>query len=151
VITRILKGFLFILSGIAVGVAFARFSVKDYHHTSIVIKEDDRQRPVYMSDSKGRQVIALSVKNLTGKRDIGFRVEGAEIQSWYPPVVRMPFWNIDVEGSIFRGVGQGRRLPLYLIFDTFNGHGYLEIFDARDGSPIQKVHIMEGGNGKGHH
>lgn len=131
--------------------AFARFSVNDYRHTSTVIKKDARQGPIYISGSKGRQVIALSVKNLEGAKDIEFRMDGAEIRSWYPPVVRMPFWKMDIEGSIFRGVGQGRRLPLYLIFESSYEHGYLEIADARDGSLIQKVHIVKGRNEKGHH
>ena len=41
---------------------FAGFKVQDYQHASIVIRKEEAAKPLYVSDYKGRQVIALSMK-----------------------------------------------------------------------------------------
>ena len=66
------------------GVMFAGFKVQDYQHASIVIRKEEAAKPLYVSDYKGRQVIALSMKNLQGARDIEIKMDGAVVQSWYP-------------------------------------------------------------------
>ena len=93
-----LKAALFVLAGIFTGVMFAGFKVQDYQHASIVIRKEEAAKPLYVSDYKGRQVIALSMKNLQGARDIEIKMDGAVVQRWYPPVVKMPYnkW-MDVE------------------------------------------------------
>ena len=118
-ISKFLKTSIFVAAGIAVGIAFAKFNVKDYRHASVSIKKGEVTKPIYISDYSGRQVLALSLKNLQRSQDIEIRADGAEIESWYPPVVRMPFTKwMEVEEGRFRGISFGKRLPLYL---TING------------------------------
>ena len=147
-----LKAALFVLAGIFTGVMFAGFKVQDYQHASIVIGKGGAAKPLYVSDYRGRQVIALSIKNLQSARDIEIKMDGAVVQSWYPPVVKMPYnkW-IDVEGGRFRGVDFGKRLPLYLIADNRKACDEIEIVDLSDGSLIQRVHVMRGGSNDRHH
>lgn len=146
------KVFFFVLAGIAVGVMFARFSVKDYRHVSVVLKEGATTKPININDYDGTQVIALSLKNLQHARDIEVRMEGATVQSWYPPTVKMPFarW-MEIEGGKLRGVEFGKRLPLYLILSGKSECRQLEIIDSSDSSIIQTVHVMKGGSDGGHH
>lgn len=147
-----LKIGLFVVTGIAIGIMFANFNVRDYRHASLVIKKDTKTKPLNISDYNGRQVIALSVKNLQGANDIEWRVKDTEIQSWYPPVIKMPFGKwMEVDGGKFRGVEFGKRIPLYLIINGRSGCSELEIIDSSDGSLIQTVHLMRGGSNGGHH
>lgn len=147
-----LKTAFFVIVGIAIGVMFASFKVRDYHHTSLVIKKDAKTKPLHISDYNGRQVIAISVKNLHGARDIELRLKDAEFQSWYPPVIKMPFGKwMEVDGGKFRGVEFGKRIPLYLIINGQSGCLELEIIDSSNGSLIQTVHLMKGGSNGGHH
>lgn len=147
-----LKAALFVLAGVFTGVMFAGFKVQDYQHASIVIRKGEAAKPLYISDYRGRQVIALSAKNLQSAKDIEIKMDGAVVQSWYPPAVKMPYnkW-MDVEGGRFRGVDSGKRLPLYLIADNRKGCGEIEIVDLSDGSLIQRVHVMRGGSNDRHH
>lgn len=149
---NILKVFFFLLAGIAVGVMFARFSVKDYRHVSVVLKEGAVTKPLYINDYDNTQVIALSLKNLQHAKNIELRMKGATVQSWYPPAVKMPFskW-MEVDGGKFKGITFGKRLPLYLIIDGLSECKELEIIDSSDGSIIQTVHVMKGGSDGGHH
>lgn len=143
---------LFIISGLLVGVALARFSVADYKHTSVVIGKGIHKGPLYISDYEGRQVIALSLKNLQRNKDIDIRMDGAEIQSWYPPPVKMPYYRwMDIEDGGFRGIEYGRRLPLYIVLNGDFEHGDLEIINPSDGSIIQSIHVMRGMDKGDHH
>ena len=147
----LVKTILFILIGILTGVALARFKTEDYRHASVILKEGVNPKPIHISNYEGAQVIALSLKNLQHAKDIEVRMEGATIQSWYPPVVGMPFvkWA-GVDGGRFKGVAFGKRLPLYL---TISGNDCkeMEIIDSANGSVIQTVHVMRGGADGGHH
>lgn len=146
------KVLFFLLAGIAVGVIFARFSVKDYRHVSVVLKEGTATKPLYINDYDGTQVIALSLKNLQHAKNIEVKMEGATVQSWYPPIVKMPFTRwMEVEGGKFKGITFGKRLPLYLRIDGRSECKELEIIDSSDGSIIQTVHVMKGGADGGHH
>ncbi|MDI6744055.1 MAG: hypothetical protein QMD07_01640 [Thermodesulfovibrionales bacterium] len=118
----------------------------------MILKEGVNPKPIHISNYKGAQVIALSLKNLHHAKDIEVRMDGAAIQIWYPPVVKMPFskW-MEVDGGKFKGVAFGKRLPLYL---SINGQGEckeLEIIDSANSSVIQTVHVMRGGADAGHH
>lgn len=147
-----LKTAFFVIAGIAIGVMFANFKVRDYSHASLVITKDAKTKPLHISDYNSRQVIALSVKNLHGARDIELRLNDAKLQSWYPPVIKMPFGKwMEVDGGKFRGVEFGKRIPLYLIINGQNGCQELEIIDSSNGSLIQTVHLMRGGVNGGHH
>lgn len=148
---KILKIFVFVLAGITTGVMFARFTVKDFRHSSVVLKIDAGAKPIYINDYNGRQVLALSLRNLQNSKNIEVKMDGAVIQSWYPPVVRMPFYKMNVERGRFEGVNYGKRLPLYLVLDETFEHGDLEIIDSSNGSLIQSVHVMKGGSGGEHH
>lgn len=148
---KFLKAAVFVIAGIAVGALFANFRSPDYRHASVILKEGVNPKPIHISNYKGAQVIALSLKNLQHAKDIEVRMEGATIQSWYPPAVKMPFskW-MEVDGGKFKGVSFGKRLPLYL---TISGNDCkeLEIIDSANGSVIQTVHVMRGGADGGHH
>jgi len=147
-----LKTAFFVIAGIAIGIMFANFKVRDYRHASLVIKKNAKTKPLHISDYNGRQVIAISVKNLHGARDIELRLKDAEFQSWYPPVIKMPFGKwMEVDGGKFREVEFGKRIPLYLIINGQSGSMELEIIDSSNGSLIQTVHLMKGGSNGGHH
>ncbi len=147
---------LFLIAGITIGIMFANFSSPDYRHASLILKEGINPKPIHISDYKGTQVIALSLKNLQQAKDIEARMDGATIQSWYPPVVRMPFLkSVGVAGGRFKGVAFGQRLPLYLTVSgndfSDNGNKEMEIIDSSTGSVIQTVPVMRGGANGGHH
>ncbi len=143
---------LFTLAGIAVGVMFAGFKTRDFRHAMLVIKKDMVAKPLHISSAKGRQVLALSLKNLQSSRDIEIRMNNAAVQSWYPPVVRMPFTRwMEVEGGLFKGVDFGKRLPLYLIVDGSSDCNEMEIIDSSRGALIQTVQIIRGGYDGGNH
>lgn len=149
---KFFKGAVFVFAGIAVGAAFANFKSPDYRHASVMLKEGVNPKPINIANYDGTQVIALSLKNLQHAKDIEVRMEGATIQSWYPPVVKMPFYKwMDTEGGRFRGVAFGKRLPLYLTINGKGDCGEIEIIDSSDGSIIQTVHVMRGGADGGHH
>ncbi|MBI4686857.1 MAG: hypothetical protein HY756_03630 [Nitrospirae bacterium] len=148
---KFLGAFLFVAVGLAVGVMFAKFTAKDYKHASIAIKRGEKAKPLYINNYGGKQVLALSVKNLQHAKDIEVKADGIAIQSWYPPVVRMPFFDIDFKGGRFSGVAFGKRLPLYLIFDDGMDHKDIEIINSSDGTLIQTVHVMRGRGEGGHH
>ncbi len=149
---KFLKAAVFVLTGIAVGAAFANFRSPDYRHASVILKEGVNPKPIHISNYEGAQVIALSLKNLQHAKDIEVRMEGATIQSWYPPAVKMPFskW-MEVDGGKFKGVSFGKRLPLYLSINGQSECKELEIIDSAKGSVIQTVHVMRGGADGGHH
>lgn len=149
---KFLKAAFFALAGIAVGIAFANFRSPDYRHVSVMLKKGVNPKPVNISNYDGSQVIAVSLKNLQYAKDIEVRINGAAIQSWYPPIVKMPFGKwMEVNGGKFRGVEPGKRLPLYLIIDGQSGCKEMEIIDSSSGSVIQTVHFMKGGSDAGHH
>lgn len=142
----------FALTGIVIGALFANFRSPDYHHASVMLKDGVKSKPINISNYNGSQVIALSLKNLQHAKDIEVRMEGATIQSWYPPAIKMPFrkW-MEVDGSKFKGVSFGKRLPLYLKINGQSECKELELIDSERGSVIQTVHIMRGGADAGHH
>lgn len=149
---KFLKAAVFVIAGIAVGALFANFRSPDYRHASVILKEGVNPKPIHISNYNGRQVIALSVKNLHGAKDIELRLKDAEIQSWYPPVIKMPFGKwMEVDAGKFRGVEFGKRIPLYLTINGQSGCRELEIIDSSDGSLIHAVHLMRGGINGGHH
>ncbi|MBM3237915.1 hypothetical protein FJZ31_16625 [Candidatus Poribacteria bacterium] len=149
--TTLFRGILFVLAGITMGIAFAKFNVKDYRHASINLKKGVEAKPIYISNYDGKQVLAVSMKNFQKAKDIEIRMDGTAVQSWYPPVVRMPFWNLDFEDGKFKEVVFGKRLPLYLIIDENTEHGRLEIIDSSDGSLIQTLYVMRGNPDGGRH
>ncbi len=142
---------LFVIAGLIVGIAFAKFTSKDYKHASIVIKRGEKAKPLYINNYEGKQVLALSVKNLQNAKDIEIKVDDIAIQSWYPPVVRMPFWDLDFKDGKFSKAAFGKRLPLYLIIDGNVDHKDMEIINSSDGMLIQTVHVMRGKGDGGHH
>jgi hypothetical protein len=143
---------MFILAGVLTGLIFARFKTPDFHHASLIITKGDPLKTLFAGDYDGRQALALSMKNLQKAKDIEIRVEGAEIQSWYPPVVKMPYYKwMGVEGGRFRGVDFGRRIPVYLVFDEKAAGREIEIFDLSDNSLIQKVQLTGEGSHAGNH
>ncbi|HAK89344.1 MAG: hypothetical protein A2077_04660 [Nitrospirae bacterium GWC2_46_6] len=149
---KFLKTAVFVLAGIAVGALFANFKVHDYRHASLAIKKDADKKTLNISDYNGRQVIAISLKNLQHAKDIEVRMDGATIQSWYPPAVKMPFYKwMEIDGGKFKGVGFGKRLPLYLTINGQGGCKEMEIIDSSNGSVIRTVHFMKGGADAGHH
>jgi len=149
--SKFLKTIIFIFAGITAGIALANFSAKDFKHASIIVKRNVQAKPIHINDYKGKQVLALSLKIPDGPKDIEVKMKGAEIQSWYPPPVKMPFYKwMDVDGGRFHGVEPGKRLPLYLIIRQA-GCKELEIIDSSDSSIIQTVHVMRGGANAGHH
>lgn len=149
---RRIKIVLFALAGVATGVIFAGFGTRDYLHAMAVIKKGMDAKPIHISEHKGKQVIALSLRNLQHSRNIEIRMKDAVIQSWYPPVVRMPFGRrMEVEGGLFRGVDFGARLPLYLVVDGNIHCGAIEIIDADRGTAIQTVQVKRGGGHGGTH
>jgi hypothetical protein len=152
VMRKFLKTAVFVFAGIAVGAAFANFRSPDYRHASVMLKKGVNPKPVNISDYAGAQVVALSLKNLQHIKNIEVRAEGAKIESWYPPVVKMPFgrWT-EVDGGKFRGVEFGKRLPLYLTIDGQSACKDIEIIDSANGSVIQTVRLMKGGADAGHH
>ena len=87
------------------------------------------------------------------ERDIELRMEDATIQSWYPPVVRMPFGKwMEVDGGRFKGVGlRQKAFHLYLTINGQDGCRDIEVIDLSNGSLIQTVHVMRGGADGGHH
>ena len=149
---KFFKAAVFVFAGIAAGAAFANFRPPDYRHASLILKEGVKPKPINIADYDGTQVIALSLKNLEHAKDIEVKMEGATIQSWYPPVIEMPFGKwMEVDGGKFRGVEFGKRIPLYLIIDGQSGCRELEIIDSASGSLIRTVHLMKGGSNGGHH
>ena len=147
-----LKTALFVAAGIAVGIAFAKFRTDDFHHAMLVLKKGPEPKTLYVSRNDGRQVLALSVKNLQGAKDIEVKMAGARVQSWFPPVVPLPFrtW-MDVDGGKLRGVEIGDRIPLYIISERAVKCGDMEIIDSSSGALIRKVHVMRGEYNGGHH
>jgi hypothetical protein len=149
---RYLATSLFLLAGIIVAVIFAKFKAQDYRHASITVKKGGAVKHLSINDYSGRQVIALSLRNQHTSKDIEVRMDGAQIQSWYPPVIKMPFHRgVDVKGGRFNGVSSGKRIPLYLIINGKDGGGKIEIIDSSNGSLIQTVHVMRGGFDERHH
>lgn len=148
---KFFKTFLFVIAGIVIGTAFARFKVNDYRHASVVIKKGQEAKPLYINEYDGKQVLALSVKNLGYAKDIEIKMDGSLVQSYYQPVVKMPFWDLYVDGGKFRGAAFGQRLPVYLTIDAGDDHKNLEVIDSSDNTIIQTVHIMKGKGDGGHH
>ncbi|MBZ0155337.1 MAG: hypothetical protein K8I29_03870 [Alphaproteobacteria bacterium] len=134
-----------LLVGLAVGTVFAKLSFPGYTHATVVIRKGGAPKPLSLNGTGGRQVLALSMKNLQKSREIGIRMEGAEIQSWYPPVVRMPFnKGISFEEGIFSGVEPGKRIPVYIVFTDNGKNRKIEVVDPTEGSLIQTIDILRG-------
>lgn len=151
-VKRRLKIAFFSLAGLAVGAAFAKVDFPGFRHAVIPIRKG-AAKPLYINGEGGRQVLALSMRNLQKSREIEIRMEGASIESWYPPVVTMPYnRGLSVEGGRFSGVEFGKRLPVYVAFND-NGEGRkIEIMDSTDGSLIQSVDVLRGkGNERHNH
>lgn len=156
-----LQTIFFVGIGLMIGALLANFKSNDYRHTSLFLKTEGEIKPLPLNDFPGRQVIALSLKNLQPATDIRLQGEGISIQSWYPPVLPLPFrqWVAVAGGQTgeeFRvsGVRFGQRLPLYLIVDgSKEGGGCRELVirNGTNGALLRTVHLMPGGNDGGHH
>lgn len=148
---RGLKIALFLIVGFAVGAAFARLNFPGFKHAVVTIGKGAESKPLYLNGTGGRQVLALSMKNLQKSRDIEIRMEGADIESWYPPVVRMPFnKRMSVQGGKFKGVEFGKRLPVYVVFNDSGENRKIEIIDSIDGSLIQTIDVLRGKGNERH-
>ncbi len=136
------------LAGLAFGAALANLKLPGYKHAMVTIARDAGPGYLSLNGGGGRQVLALTMKNLQPSQEIEIRMRGAEIESWYPPVFKMPFsrW-MSVDGGRFRGIEFGRGLPVYVSFNDTGGNGRLEIVDLSDGSLIRAIEI---GRGSGH-
>lgn len=147
-----LKTSVFIAAGILTGTLFAAFKTPDYRHAMVALKGDKTSRPISIGNYGGKQVLALTIKNLRRAGDVEIRMDGADIKSWFPPVVKMPFYKgIEAEGGRFREIKYGRRVPAYLTISNLPGCGEIGIYDPSDGSLIQTVHVMKGGADGGRH
>jgi hypothetical protein len=101
---------------------------------------------------KGRQVLALSIVNASGARDIEVRLAGSRITSWLPAVVRIgPRAGIGFFDGKFTGVPPGRKLPVYAVLGADQERGRLEIIDTSDGSLIRAADIVRGRGHGLHH
>lgn len=140
------------LAGLAFGAALANLRLPGYRHATVTIAKGAGPGTLSLNGGGGRQVLALSMKNLQSSRDIEIRIPGAEIESWYPPVFRMPFsrWMSIEEGS-FKGVEFGRRLPVYVAFNDNGKSRKMEIVDSADGSLIREIDIVRGENHERNH
>lgn len=143
------------LAGLAVGVTFANLSSPGYKHGMVMLMpgKGAEAKPFYFNGNNGRQVLALSVKNHQRSKNIEFRMEGAEMQSWYPPVIRMPFSHgVSFDAGKFKGVDFNKSLPVYVVFDDDGTNRKLEIIDSTTGSLIQTVDVARGkGNERRNH
>lgn len=155
-----LKTACFVGLGMIIGALFANFKSNDYRHASLLLKAPGEAGPLWLNDFSGRQVIALSLRNLQPITDLRLQGEGIAIRSWYPPPLPLPFrpWLTITGGKTgeeFRanGVRFGQRLPLYLIVEGSEDDGCREltIRNGADGSLLRTVHLMPGGNDGGHH
>lgn len=146
------KTALCIIAGLAVGAAFSKVEFPGYKHVMAMVRKGAEAKPVYIGEGGGRQVLALTVKNLTDSKEIEIRMDGASIESWYPPVVAMPFSRVpSFEGGRFSDAA-GKRLPVYVTFNDDGGDRKIEIVDSTDGSIIQTMDILRGkGDERQHH
>ncbi|MBI4689709.1 MAG: hypothetical protein HY754_05535 [Nitrospirae bacterium] len=140
---RTIKVIIFLIAGFAAGTAIAKLSFPGYKHAMVTIKKAAESKPLYIGVDGGRYVLALSMKNLQRSKDIEIRMAGAEIHSWYPPVIRMPFSNpISFEAGRFKEVEFGKRLPVYVVFNDNGENRKIEIIDSMDGSRIQTINVL---------
>lgn len=140
-----------LLLGLAAGVGCAHLVFPGFQHAAVRIGKGAAEKPLFFNGNGGRQVFALSLKNLGEARDIEIRMEGGAIQSWYPPVVRMPFGKvIPFEGGKFRGVEPGRRVPVYVVFHDNGKNRKIEVVDAADGSVLRTIDILRGKGNERH-
>jgi hypothetical protein len=141
-----------LLAGLAFGVAAANLHFTGYRHAMVTISRGAKPETLSFRGSGGRQVLALTVKNMQPSRNIELRMQGAEIESWYPPVFTMPFarW-MSVEGGKFRGVEFGKRLPVYVAFNDNGRSRSMEIIDSTDGSLIRAITLARGDGYERHH
>lgn len=155
-----LKTALFVGLGLVVGSLFANFKSNDYRHASLLLKANGEVGPLAINDYSGRQVVALSLRNLQPATDFSLQGEGIAIQSWYPPALPLPFrpWltiSGGAGGEEFRvkGARFGQRLPLYLIVEAGEAGGCREltIRNNADGALLRTVHLLPGGDNGGHH
>lgn len=155
-----LKTALFAGLGLVAGSLFANFRSPDYRHASLILKKTGESGLLAINDYSGRQVVALSLKNLQPASDLILQGEGFAIQSWYPPALPLPFKSWPVvsggkSGEEFRarGVRLGQRLPLYLIVEGNEAGGCREltIRNGANGALIRTVHLTPGGDNGGHH
>lgn len=148
---RAYKVALCLLAGLAFGAAAANLRLPGYKHATVTIAKGAGPASLSLNGGGGRQVLALSIKNLQSARNIEIRMEGAEIESWYPPVFKMPFsrW-MSVEGGKFKDVEFGRRLPVYVAFNDNGENRRMEIVDSADGSLIREIDIVRGDSHERH-
>ena len=147
---RIKKGLkiaIFVIAGLAAGMAFACLDPPGFRFAMAPVRKGVRLRPFYVRSAGGRRVLALSLKDLQDARNIEIRADGALVQSWYPPVVRMPYSHSpDFRDGTFRGARSGETLPVYIVFRAGAGgnnkNGKIEI--SADGAPIKSITVLGG-------
>ncbi|MCB4791471.1 MAG: hypothetical protein LHV68_06240 [Elusimicrobia bacterium] len=135
-----------ILAGLAAGISAANLSLPGYKHASLILSENSKSavKPLYYKGSGGRQVLAVSVKNRLELKEIGFRMQGALMQSWLPPVVTMPFFKgASFDRENYSGIKRGQNLPLYIVFNDSPEKHTLEVIDPKDNSVITSVNIVK--------
>ena len=140
------------LAGLAAGAGAAGLSFPGYLHAMVALGPGARSAPLRIDGSR-RQTLALSLTGLGAVREVDIRMPGAEISSWYPPVVRLPFNKVPYfSGGRFLGVEPGRKLPVYVAFEDDWTVRSIEILDAADGSLISSVAVTHGrADGQHHH
>ncbi|MDA8165010.1 MAG: hypothetical protein M0017_08270, partial [Desulfobacteraceae bacterium] len=118
-----------LLAGFVIGTVFAKLDFPGYKHVMVMLMKGEA-KPIYINGDGGRQVLALTIMNHQQARDIEVRMDGAEIQSWYPPVVKMPFSReLLVEGGKFRGIEHGKRLPVFVAYNDNGEKRKIDIID----------------------
>ena len=134
-----------LLAGLATGTAFANLHLPGYKHAVVMVRKGAAATVLYIDGRGGRQVLALSLKNLQKSKEIELRMPGGKIESWYPPIFPLPFsrW-ITVAGGRFKGLQSGQRLPVYVVFDDTGENRKLDVLDGTDGSLIQTVAVLRG-------
>ena len=145
---RGLKIAIFVIAGLIAGVAFARLDLPGFRYAMVPVKKGARLRPLYVGSAGGRRVLALSLKDLQGAGDIGIQADGALVQSWYPPVVRMPYGHSpDFRDGRFIGARSGEALPVYIVFgaDAGGKNKSRKIEIRADGEPIESITVLGGG------
>lgn len=142
-----LRAALCALGGLAAGTGLAATKFPGYLHASVAL--DGPEKPLSI-DGGRRQFLALSVTGLQDTRELEVRMPGAEIGSWFPPAVRLPYGKAPAfSAGRFSGFGPDRRLPVYVGFDGGSGAS-IDFVDAASGRLIRTVRIVRGGADGGH-
>ncbi|MBI5624063.1 MAG: hypothetical protein HY924_09810 [Elusimicrobia bacterium] len=130
--------------GSAAASGFARMSLPGYLHGSVQAVRGAEPATLTVGES-GRQVLALSIVNAAGTRDLSVRMDGARVTSWLPAVVRLPgLAGIGFEEGRFKAVPPGKKLPVYVVLAADQARARLELVDASDGSVIRSAQIARG-------